>query len=76
MKVASFTEATRALNIGGADCVLTDKPRSAAKRSLLHLPLDRINRLKLNSEGSAHSLSFTRRINFAVMALDDCFRDR
>src|SRR6266700_3569541 len=31
---------------------------------------------KLNSEGSATSASFTRRINFAAMALDHCFGDR
>src|SRR5512133_2723707 len=31
---------------------------------------------KLDREGSASSTSFTRRINFAAMALDDCFRDR
>src|SRR5439155_18188970 len=31
---------------------------------------------KLDRESSAGSASFTRRINFAAMALDDCFRDR
>lgn len=43
MKVASFTEATRALSIGGTDLALTDKSRTAAKRSIFRLPLDRIN---------------------------------
>src|SRR5436190_10805859 len=31
---------------------------------------------KLNSERGAGSASFTRRINFAAMTLDDCFGDR
>src|SRR6266480_6556740 len=31
---------------------------------------------KLNIESSATSASFTRRINFAAMTLDHCFRDR
>src|SRR5882724_9177599 len=31
---------------------------------------------KLDREGRASSASFTRRINSAAMAFDDCFRDR
>ena len=41
--MASFTEATRALSIGGTDLALTDKSRPAVKRSIFRLPLDRIN---------------------------------
>src|SRR5439155_2888975 len=35
-----------------------------------------VRSFKLDREGSASSTAFTRRINLAVMALDDCFRDR
>ena len=41
--MASFTEATTPFSIGRADFALTNKSRRAAQRSLLNLPLDRIN---------------------------------
>lgn len=43
MNVATFTEPAGALRIGRADFALANEARPAPQRSLLHLPLDRIN---------------------------------